>query len=134
MPAERSSNSEATMTMRFFFATRPSASVVGPGIGSASFKFSVSSPWGKIARAKKLLQTDDLRAFFRRRRDALLCFFEIGARFIAGTHLHEADGNLSGIFFARHSRLWAPARVCAYFRCCAKKDFVFSHASLAASG
>src|ERR1041384_2945525 len=134
MPEGRSSKSEATMTMRFFFATRPSASVVGAGIGFGELEVLGCLYLGKIARAEKLLQTDDLRAFFRRRRDALLCFFEIGARFIAGTHLHEADGNLSGIFFARHSRLWAPARVCAYFRCCAKKDFVFSHASLAASG
>src|SRR6266404_1129848 len=47
MPAARSSKSEAIITVFFWRATLPRASVDGPGIVSANLKSSMSSVWQK---------------------------------------------------------------------------------------
>src|ERR1700735_72854 len=52
MPGARRSKSGATMTVFVFCATRPKASVVGPGTDSANSKFAVSSRWQKYCERK----------------------------------------------------------------------------------
>jgi hypothetical protein len=48
----------------------------------------------EIPRAKQFVKAYDLRAFFRRRGDALDGFIQIGSEIIARAHLYEPQPHL----------------------------------------
>ena len=64
--------------------------------GFGEFEIAMILALAKVARAKQLLQADDLRAFLSRRFDALHSLGEIGGGILGAAHLHQGKFNLIG--------------------------------------
>ena len=99
-PAARFSNSDATITARYFFASLQNASVDGPGMLSASAKKRWSSTLAEILRAEQLLRADDLRALLQGAFGQHQLLREVLLRVIATRHLREAH-------FTSSTRPWS---------------------------
>ena len=74
-----------------------------PGNGFSQSKILLIFALAKVARAKQLLETDDLCTFFRSRFDALDSLSQISCRIFAAAHLNKPDSRLFRPFRTRHS-------------------------------
>jgi len=87
-----------------FMLRRERAQSLGGRTGDrfSQFEILVILALAKIARAKKFLEANDLRALFCRRCDSLDGLVEIRGCVLAGAHLNEPQGDLLSIGLACH--------------------------------